>query len=91
MVNAIEEGLSERKTDKEKADRDEREEMEDDGEERLGIDVIDEEDSEEEIDRKKKAVAALKLKIKEEEDAAEKSRRPIKVGTAKRTLTKKPK
>lgn len=91
MVRAIEEGLSERKTDKERADRDERDEMDEDGEERLNIDVIDEEDSDEEIERKKKAVAAMKLKLKEDEEEAEKNRRPVKVGVAKRTLTKKPK
>jgi len=92
MTAAIEEGLSERKTDKEKSDREEREGMEEEGEERLNIDVIDEEDSEEEIDRKKKALAALKLKLKEDEEAsAEKSRRPIKASPVKRTLNKKSK
>jgi small subunit ribosomal protein S2 len=90
MVAAIDEGLSERKTDKEKSDREERDGIEEEGEERLNIDVIDEEDSEEEIDRKKKALAALKLKLKEDEEAsADKSRRPIKASPVKRTLNKK--
>jgi small subunit ribosomal protein S2 len=92
MIAAIDEGLSERKTDKEKSDREEREGLEEEGEERLNIDVIDEDDSEEEVDRKKKALAALKLKLKEDEEAsAEKSRRPIKASPVKRTLNKKSK
>ncbi|MEI6123825.1 MAG: 30S ribosomal protein S2 [Bacteroidota bacterium] len=70
MINAIEEGLAERKVAKDKQDKEEEEEREDILIEKASLKSIDEQDEDEEAKKLKKAAAKkeIGLKIKVEED-----------------------
>ncbi len=93
MVDSIEEGLAERKFDKDKQVEDEREDALDfDKSKSKTLAELEEEEDEDANQKSKKGVANSAVKIKEEEDAERKKKlaaKPVRGAVKKSTLVKK--